>query len=53
MSAEITLLAHSVAVAGVSTTHDWLDYLAAFAGVGSLALAGVAAVVAIRSSRGT
>lgn len=31
--------------------HDWLDYLAIFSGVGSLALAGVAALVAVRSKR--
>jgi hypothetical protein len=33
----------------VHVTHDWLDYAAAFAGIGSLVLAAVAALVAIRS----
>lgn len=35
----------------VHIAKDWLDYVAAFAGVGSLALAAVAAVIAVRSKR--
>jgi hypothetical protein len=33
----------------VQVAHDWLDYAAAFAGIGSLVLAAVAALIAIRS----
>jgi hypothetical protein len=33
----------------VHVTHDWLDYATAFAGIGSLVLAAVAALIAIRS----
>ncbi|MBS1886040.1 MAG: hypothetical protein JSU06_02535 [Actinobacteria bacterium] len=33
----------------VHVAHDWLDYAAAFAGIGSLVLAAVAALIAIRS----
>jgi hypothetical protein len=40
-----------LADASVHVAHDWLDYVAAFAGIGSLVLAAVAAGVAIRSKR--
>lgn len=38
-----------LAVASVHLAHDWLDYVAAFAGIGSLVLAFVAASLAFRS----